>query len=184
MRTAVYRATLGHHQVRPPLTFAEAALCYLPRLRAVVAREHRLAEGWRCTVVARRGPMFGSGHVDVRDAELAAAPTTVVFDPESDPEAAAMLWLVRVWQHWPGRRCYLVARMLVDAARAPGELRLIVAPATVRRLVHAARMRPDLLRRIVARLTAEGFLTPSAVGGYTLALPYESVDPATTVHMG
>jgi hypothetical protein len=181
MRTAVYRAVLGYHQLRPPLTFAEAALHYLPRLSAVVARDHRTAGGWRCTVVARRGPMYGAGHVDISDAELATAPTTVVFDPDGDPEAVAMLWLVRVWQHWPGRRCYTVARMMLDAARAPGELRLIVAPATVRRLVHSARMRPTLLRRIVARLMAEGFLTPSAVGGYTLALPYESI---TTVHMG
>src|SRR6185312_16137667 len=100
--------------------------------------------------------------------------------PDGDPEAAAMLWLVRVWQRWPERRCYTVARMMIDAARAPGELRLIVAPPTVRRLMHAARIRPTLLRRIVGRLTVEGFLTPSAVGGYTLALPYDPVD--TTVH--
>jgi hypothetical protein len=179
----VYRAVLGHQQLQPPLTFAEATLCYLPRLRAIVVREHRLVGGWRCTVIARHGTICGVGHVDASDTELADAPTMVVIDPDGDPEAAAMLWLVRVWQRWPGRRCYTVARMMVDAARAPGDLRLIVAPATVRRLVHATRMRPDLLRRIVGRLTAEGFLTPSAVGGYTLALPYEPAETAT-IHIG
>lgn len=160
----------------------------LPQRGLVVVPEHRQPGGWRCTVIARRASV-GAGddrwHADVTEQEWAAgASGTVTVDPDGDADAAALLWLVRVWQRWPGRRVYLLGRHVVEVFRQPGRLEVELSTVAMRRLCHHSGMRPDLVGRVLDRLTTAGYLTPVGATGrrvYRLSLPPACLDATAAV---
>jgi hypothetical protein len=81
-----------------------------------------------------------------------------------------------VRQRWLGAHIQAVARVIAQYLRPPGALTVDIDQHAATRLVTAAHLRVPALRRLLARLTDAGMLTPDLPsldgwGRHTLTIP-------------
>lgn len=142
-------------------------LCYLPGTDAdvVVCPRKQLDEGtWICCVVARRHPVLG-----VRFAEeyliapvdrLQAGWTTLLADPDLDPDGYAMIWRSLIWCRWCSSLARVVAATLAHSLRQPGTVVVDLDDYAHEQLGALTKRRPATVHALLDRFLHAGLLRP------------------------
>jgi hypothetical protein len=150
-------------------------LRFLPTLGLLVLPEARRGEHWWCRVVgARRGPM-GECFVRVTPEDLARGESAITVDADEDPDGFVLGWLASVWQRWPNGPAVILAQRLVELAREPVTVRLVLGRELRLRVLSSMGLRRFRARALLDRLVLSGFLVAfDAVADterYALTLP-------------
>jgi hypothetical protein len=143
-------------------------LVYLDEVEAIVVVQTRLAEGWRCGVVARRNRHGPGPRVDVSDDEMAAAVfRRLPVDARTGLVAwqAVMLWQAWTYRHWHSPRMRQLCRILAEDLRRPGTVTVNLHAGAVRQVLNQLNMRPPGLAQLLRHLVAAGVLTPVSSAG-------------------
>jgi hypothetical protein len=145
------------------------ALFYQHGPDQIVCPQTRTREGWRCEIIAttdrdiQRGPA-DDRHITIPEYDLVCLPT-VLGTRLLDPDVWALVWAARARQQFGNTPTATVARVLVEQLRRPGQLRLVLDPAGIRRVALAAAVRRGGLGRIVLRLAQTNMVRLSTVDG-------------------
>jgi hypothetical protein len=146
---------------------ARGRLLYQDRPEQIVCPQTRIAGGWRCEVIATTDPNrqrapVDDRHIAVGDEELALLPT-VLSGRLLGLDGWALVWTARARQRFGNTPTATVARVLAEQLRPPGQLRVRLDPAVIRRLGLAASVRRGGLGRIVLRLAQANALRLSTL---------------------
>jgi len=133
---------------------------YLLRAGLVVVPVARRGRAWECVVILTGRSAGEVERVVATDIEVETALSVMVlptYDVD-DPFDHVTVWLTRVWQRWPTGHHPRVAQVLAEAAD-PFSLTVALTDEAIRRLVEQARLRPGVLRRVLAQMETAGLLT-------------------------
>jgi len=133
----------------------------------IVCPQTRTRAGWRCEVIAttdsdgQRGPA-DDRHITIPEYDVAYLQRVLGTRP-LDRDGWALVWAARARQHFGNTATATAARVLVEQVRRPGQLRVTLDPAGIRRIALAASVRHGGLGRFVLRLAQANMLRLSTL---------------------